>query len=114
VDLQSHAPPVPLEQGRKARRTARRLAEAAGERTGFVVIESAEPELKLYLSIGRPCLSGGLYPCQSASSIRTMVTDSQVRCEYRVSVRIAGAADVLVAALGTNDVTSQRKPSQFI
>lgn len=36
--------PVLLAQGRRARRTALRLAEAAGERSGLVVVESAEPE----------------------------------------------------------------------
>jgi hypothetical protein len=45
--------PVLLAQGRRIRRTALRLAEAAGERSGFVVIESALPELKL-LFVGTP------------------------------------------------------------
>ena len=49
--------PVLLAQGRRVRRTALRLTEAAGERSGLVVVESVEPELKL-LIVGDSTMAG--------------------------------------------------------
>jgi hypothetical protein len=55
--------PVLLAQGRRVRRTALRLAEAAGERSGLVVIESALPELKL-LFVGDSTIVGFPLPVE--------------------------------------------------
>ena len=58
--------PVLLAQGRRVRRTALRLAEAAGERSGLVVIDSSQPELKL-LFVGDSTMAGVGAKHQSAA-----------------------------------------------
>jgi lysophospholipase L1-like esterase len=124
--------PVLLAQGRRVRRTALRLAEAAGERSGLVVVESAEPELKL-LFVGDSTMAGVGVKHQSAalaSQVASILANRLIRSVRWQLVAKSGVntgqaleflngrellpADVLVTALGTNDVTSQRKPYQFI
>ncbi len=124
--------PVLLAQGRRVRRTALRLAEAAGERSGLVVIESALPELKL-LFVGDSTMAGVGVRHQSAalaSQVASILANRLVRSVRRQLLAKSGVntrqalefvkdrellpADVLVTALGTNDVTSQKKPYQFI
>ena len=124
--------PVLLAQGRRVRRTALRLAEAAGERSGLVVIESALPELKL-LFVGDSTMAGVGVRHQSAalaSQVASILANRLVRSVRWQLLAKSGVntgqalefvkdrellpADVLVTALGTNDVTSQKKPYQFI
>jgi lysophospholipase L1-like esterase len=124
--------PVLLAQGRRVRRTALRLAEAAGERSGLVVIDSSQPELKL-LFVGDSTMAGVGVKHQSAalaSQVASILANRLVRSVRWQLLAKSGVntgqafefvtgrellpADVLVTALGTNDVTSQRKPHQFI
>ena len=64
--------PVLLAQGRRVRRTALRLAEAAGERSGLVVIDSVQPELKL-LFVGDSTMAGvGVKPAHRNPSVRLL------------------------------------------
>jgi lysophospholipase L1-like esterase len=124
--------PVLLAQGRRVRRTALRLVEAAGERSGLVVVESAEPELKL-LFVGDSTMAGVGVKHQSAalaSQVASILANRLIRSVRWQLVARSGVntgqaleflngrellpADVLVTALGTNDVTSQRTPYQFI
>jgi len=124
--------PVLLVQGRGVRRTALRLAEAAGERMGLVEIAGDQPELRL-LFVGDSTMAGvgvrhqsAALAFQVASSLATRLRRT-VRWQLvaRSGVNTSQAlefvkgqellpADVLVTALGTNDVTSQRKLHQFI
>jgi hypothetical protein len=124
--------PVLLAQGQRVRRTALRLTEAAGERSGLVVIESALPELKLFF-VGDSTMAGVGVRHQSAalaSQVASILSNRLVRsvrwqlfAKSGVNTRQALEfvkdrellpADVLVTALGTNDVTSQKKPYQFV
>lgn len=124
--------PVLLAQGRRLRRTALRLSEAAGERSGTVTVQGSPPELKL-LFVGDSTMAGVGVPHQSAAlasqvasilaahlarSIRwQMVARSGINTSQAldfVNARELLPAHVLVTALGTNDVTSQRGPQHFI
>ncbi len=124
--------PVLLAQGRRLRRTALRLAEAAGERSGLVAVESPEPELRL-LFVGDSTMAGVGVRHQSAAlgsqvacllgerlgrSIRwQMVAKSGLNTRQALEFvrdRELSPAHVLITALGTNDVTSQRKLSEFL
>jgi lysophospholipase L1-like esterase len=124
--------PVLLAQGRRVRRTALRLAEATGERSGLVVVESAEPELKL-LFVGDSTMAGVGVKHQSAalaSQVASILANLLIRSVRWQLVAKSGVntgqaleflngrdllpADVLVTALGTNDVTSQRTSFQFV
>jgi lysophospholipase L1-like esterase len=124
--------PVLLAQGRRVRRTALRLPEAAGQRTGLIVIESVQSELKL-LFVGDSTMAGVGVRHQSAalaSQVASILANRLVRSVRWQLVAKSGVntrqalefvkdrellpADVLVTALGTNDVTSQRKSYQFI
>jgi lysophospholipase L1-like esterase len=124
--------PVLLAQGRKVRRTTLRLAEAAGQRSGLVVIESVHSELKL-LFVGDSTMAGVGVQHQTAalaSQVASVLANRLVRSVRWQLVAQSGVntsqalefvkgqellpADVLVTALGTNDVTSQRKSYQFI
>ena len=124
--------PVLLVQGRRVRRTALRLAEAVGERMGLVEIAGDQPELRL-LFVGDSTMAGVGVQYQSAalafqvaSSVATrlgrsvrwqLVAKSGVNTSQALEF-VKGPellpADVLVTALGVNDVTSQRSPYQFV
>jgi lysophospholipase L1-like esterase len=124
--------PILLAQGLRMRRTALRLEEAAGLRTGLVVIENDQSDLKL-LFVGDSTMAGVGVPHQTAalaSQVASILANRLVRSVRWQLVAKSGvntsqalelvqshellAADVIVTALGTNDVTSQRKPHQFI
>jgi lysophospholipase L1-like esterase len=124
--------PVLLAQGRRVRRTALRLPEAAGERSGLVVVEGAQSVLKL-LFVGDSTMAGVGVRHQSAalaSQVAGTLANRLVRSVQWQLVAKSGVntrqalefvkgrelspADVLVTALGTNDVTSQSKPQRFI
>jgi lysophospholipase L1-like esterase len=124
--------PALLAQGRIVRRTALRLAEAAGQRTGLIVIESPRSELKL-LFVGDSTMAGVGVQHQTdalafhVASILANRLGRSVRWQLAAKSGVntsqaldfvkdqeLSPADVLVTALGTNDVTSQRKPYQFI
>jgi lysophospholipase L1-like esterase len=124
--------PMLLAQGRRMRRTALRLPEAAGQRTGLVLIEGAPSELKL-LFVGDSTMAGvGVQHQASALAFQVasilanrmgrsvrwqLVAKSGVNTSQAlefVKGQTLLPADVLVTALGTNDVTSQTKPYQFV
>jgi lysophospholipase L1-like esterase len=124
--------PMLLVQGRRMRRTALRLPEAAGQRTGVFLNESSQPELKL-LFVGDSTMAGVGVQHQTAAlafqvaSILAAGLSRSVRWQLvaKSGVNTSQAfefikgqqllpADVLVTALGVNDVTSQKTPSQFV
>ena len=124
--------PVLLVQGRRVRRTALRLAEASGERMGFVEIEGGQSELKL-LFVGDSTMAGVGVQHQSAALALQVVSNVATRLGRSVRWQLVAksglttkqalefardhelyTADVLVTALGVNDVTSQRKPASFV
>jgi lysophospholipase L1-like esterase len=124
--------PVLLAQGSKMRRTTLRLPEAAGQRDGHILIGSEPTELRL-LFVGDSTMAGvGVehqtcaLPFQVATSLATRL-DRSVRWQTvaKSGINTSQAlefakgqallpADVVITALGTNDVTSQRKPDQFV
>jgi lysophospholipase L1-like esterase len=124
--------PILLAQGRRMRRTALRLPEAAGERSGLVVLGDDPTVLKL-LFVGDSTMAGvGVLHQTSALpfQVATILANRMVRSVQWQLVAKSGVntsqlltftkghallpADVLVTALGTNDVTSQRKPDRFV
>lgn len=124
--------PVLLIQGRRLRRTALRLPEAAGPRSGVEGCAALSPPLRI-LVIGDSSAAGvGVdeqaealaQPVARLLATRTgrpvawqLVAKSGVNTsEARVLLSHAelGPADFLVTALGTNDVTSQRAPARFL
>jgi lysophospholipase L1-like esterase len=124
--------PVLLAQGQKMRRTARRLAEAAGERTGVILTVSNQSELKL-LFVGDSTMAGvgvGHQKTALAFQVATVLAEKLGRSVRWQLIAKSGLktsqafefvnglelspADVLVTALGVNDVTSQRTSRQFV
>jgi lysophospholipase L1-like esterase len=124
--------PVLLAQGKKMRRTALRLPEAAGQRTGVVLCEGNKSELKL-LFVGDSTMAGVGVEHQIAAlafqvaSILAKQLGQRVRWQLvaKSGVNTSQAfefakgqelspADVLVTALGVNDVTSQKTSCQFV
>jgi hypothetical protein len=124
--------PVLLAQGKKMRRTALRLPEAAGQRTGVVLCEGNKSELKL-LFVGDSTMAGVGVEHQIAAlafqvaSILAKLLGQRVRWQLvaKSGVNTSQAfefakgqelspADVLVTALGVNDVTSQKTSCQFV
>jgi lysophospholipase L1-like esterase len=124
--------PVLLAQGKKMRRTALRLPEAAGQRTGVILSEGSRSELNL-LFVGDSTMAGVGVQHQTAalafqvSSILAKQLGRSVRWQLVAKSGITTSqafdfvkgqkllpADVLVTALGVNDVTSQRTPRQFV
>lgn len=122
--------PVLLIQGRRVRNTALRLPEAAGPRSG--VIGDAQNPLRI-LFVGDSSAAGvgvreqQLAWAQPAAEAVARMADRAVAWQLvarsGVNTREALAllkaapvqpADVLVTALGVNDVTSQRSARQFI
>jgi lysophospholipase L1-like esterase len=124
--------PLLLVQGKRMRRTALRLPEAAGERTGIVALEGGSCDLKL-LFVGDSTMAGvgvaeqtAALACQVASQLAQRLGRSirwqlvarsgidtgrvlELLNEYELQ-----PADVLITALGTNDVLSQRSSRQFV
>jgi lysophospholipase L1-like esterase len=124
--------PLLLAQGRSMRRTAMRLPEAAGQRTGIVLIQGDQSELSL-LFVGDSTMAGvGVQNQASALAFQVasilanrmgrsvrwqLVAKSGVNTSQAlglVHTQSLLPVDVVITALGTNDVTSQRKPDQFI
>jgi len=124
--------PVLFAQGKKMRRTALRLPEAAGQRTGVILSEGSRSDLKL-LFVGDSTMAGVGVRHQTAAlafqvaSILAKQLDRSVRWQLvaKSGINTSQAfefvkgqellpADVLVIALGVNDVTSQRTPRQFV
>jgi lysophospholipase L1-like esterase len=124
--------PVLLFQGRRMRRTALRLPEAAGQCTGVVMNEGSQSELKL-LFVGDSTMAGVGVQHQTAAlafqvaSILASNLDRSVRWQLAAKSGINTSqafelikgqplmpADVIVTALGVNDVTSQITPVQFV
>ena len=123
--------PALLLQGQHLRRTALRLPEAAGERSGFIPGTVSEP-LRL-LFVGDSSAAGVGVECQHEALAQQ--TAEIVARESKLSVRWcliakSGAstrdaielvkahpserADVVVSALGVNDVTAQNSSRRFV
>ena len=124
--------PILLAQGKWLRRTAIRLPEAAGPRDGTVGSESELPPVRLLFvgdssaaGVGVPHQHQALAP-QAASLLSSRLGRSvQWQLVARSGVNTSEVlslvarhelrpADLLITSLGTNDVTSQRKPGQFL
>lgn len=125
--------PILLMQARRLRRTALRLPEAAGPRYGSEGEPDAQqPPLRI-LVIGDSSAAGvGVedqtqalaQPVAKLLAIKLgrsvtwqLVAKSGVNTEESLALLTRsklGPADFLVTALGTNDVTSQRPPHQFL
>jgi len=124
--------PVLLAQARQVRRSALRLPEAAGERCGTVWAPGDDAPLRL-LFVGDSSAAGvGVAhqdqalasPCAVLLSRRigrtvqwSLVAKSGV--ETAQAIELLGAqvirpADIVVTALGVNDVTSQKTPQRFL
>jgi lysophospholipase L1-like esterase len=124
--------PVLLAQGKKMRRTALRLPEAIGQRTGVALSEGSKSELKL-LFVGDSTMAGVGVQHQTAAlafqvaSILAKQLGQEVRWQLvaKSGMNTSQAfelakgqelspADVLITALGVNDVTSQKTSRQFV
>ena len=125
--------PVLLIQARRLRQTALRLPEAAGPRCGSEGLQDAlQPALRI-LVVGDSSAAGvGVddqaqalaQPVAKLLAIKLgrpitwqLVAKSGVNTEESLALlrqSELGSADFLVIALGTNDVTSQRAPRQFL
>jgi lysophospholipase L1-like esterase len=124
--------PILLAQGRRMRRTALRLPEAAGERSGLVLAGDGLPVLRL-LFVGDSTMAGVGVSHQTSALAFQVATILANRLGRSVGWQLEAKsglntsqllkftkgqallpADVLVTALGTNDVTSQRKPDRFV
>lgn len=125
--------PVLLMQARRLRRTALRLPEAAGPRYGIEGEQDArQPPLRI-LVIGDSSAAGvgvedqtqalaqpvaKLLATKLGRSVKwQLVAKSGVNTEESLALLTHSElkpADFLVTALGTNDVTSQRAPGQFL
>lgn len=124
--------PILLAQGRRMRRTALRLPEAAGERSGLISVGD-EPSVLSLLFVGDSTMAGVGVSHQTSAlpfQVATILANRLARSVRWQLVAKSGLntsqllrftkgqalspADVLVTALGTNDVTSQRTPGQFV
>jgi len=124
--------PVLLAQGRKTQQTALRLPEASGERTGRIQRASNLSELRL-LFVGDSTMAGVGVRQQTealasltASNVAKQLNRSvswQLVAKSGVNTSHARSllectnvipADVLITALGTNDVICQTPPRRFI
>ena len=124
--------PILLIQGRRTRRTAIRLPEAPGQRHGNISLEGCDKPLQL-LFVGDSTMAGvGVRHQAAALASQTAIEVSHLLSR---SVRwqliaksglktgqILGLTrcrellhpDVLITALGCNDVIAQTKPGRFI
>jgi lysophospholipase L1-like esterase len=125
--------PVLLMQARQLRRTALRLPEAAGPRCGIEGLQdTGQPALRI-LIVGDSTAAGVGVDDQAQALARPvaqllaiklgrsvawqLVAKSGVNTEESLAFlreNELGPTDFLVTALGTNDVTSQRPPRQFL
>lgn len=124
--------PILLAQSRRLRKTALRLPEAAGPRAGSIPAAGATTPLRL-LFVGDSSAAGvGVDDQQQALALQasTFVANRldtpvewQLLARSGVTTQQAlgllqrtppAPADILITALGTNDVTSQRTHRQFI
>jgi lysophospholipase L1-like esterase len=122
--------PLLLWQGRRLRRTALRLPEAAGPRDGAVVAPSAQP-LRI-LVVGDSSAAGVGVDSQAQALAAQVARDVAMTTGRTVHWQLLArsgvntaealalvqaselqAADVVVTALGVNDVTSQVGPGRF-
>ena len=125
--------PVLLIQARRLRRTALRLPEAAGPRCGTEGLGDAQQLPLRILLVGDSSAAGvGVddqaqalaQPVAKLLAIKLgrpvtwqLVAKSGINTEESLALlrqSELGPADFLVTALGTNDVTSQRAPRQFL
>ena len=124
--------PLLLVQGRRARRTALRMPEAAGQRQGLIPHKGSDNTLNL-LFVGDSTMAGvGVDHQEAALASRTAVEVSallsrSVRWKVIAKTGLKTSqipaltkqeglldADVLITALGANDVLGQTKPHLFI
>lgn len=124
--------PLLLLQSRRLRKTALRLPEAAGPRTGSIAAVSSARPLRL-LFVGDSSAAGvGVGHQEQGLAIQTssllseklgMPVEWQLLAQSGVNTQQAlrllhrslpNPADILITALGTNDVTSQRTGKQFL
>jgi lysophospholipase L1-like esterase len=124
--------PVLLAQGRWVRRSTPQLPEAAGPRAGLVAIPGEAAPLRMLIvgdssaaGVGVDTQNEALAP-QAAELISqrfNMPVEWQLVAKSGVNTREAmeiianhelRQADLLVTALGVNDVTGQRSPRQFL
>ncbi|TCS36010.1 lysophospholipase L1-like esterase [Paucimonas lemoignei] len=124
--------PILLAQAKWLRTTALRLPEAAGPRSGVHAVEESVEAVRV-LFVGDSSAAGVGVPNQTQalayqaaerlSETLKINVHWQLIAKSGVNTKEAlelaeksdiHAADVLVTALGVNDVTSQRTPQQFI
>lgn len=125
--------PILLAQARWLRRTALRLPEAAGPRNGVEGESDSLAESLRILVVGDSSAAGVGVSEQTHALAQPVAKLLAARTRKRVTWQLVaksgvntrealdllqnsdlGAADYLVTALGTNDVTSQRRPAQFL
>jgi lysophospholipase L1-like esterase len=124
--------PLLLLQGRQVRRTAIRLPEAAGPRHGRILLEGTNRELKL-LFVGDSTMAGVGVTCQemalaSQTAVEVsgllsrpvrwqIIAKSGVKTDQILALVAKEElldADVLITALGVNDVLAQTEPRDFV
>jgi lysophospholipase L1-like esterase len=124
--------PLLLIQGRRARQTALRMPEAAGQRQGWIRHQGSDNTLNL-LFVGDSTMAGvGVAHQEAALASRTAVEVSgllsrSVHWQLIAKTGLKASqipdltkhedllhADVLITALGCNDVVAQTKPHQFV
>lgn len=124
--------PILLLQGRRVRRTAMRLPEADGARSGIEGSSYSGPPLHL-LVLGDSSAAGVGVERQSQALAQPLAQKLSARLTCPVAWQLVAKsgidtaevlslyeietlqpADVLVTALGVNDVTGQRKPNDFV
>jgi lysophospholipase L1-like esterase len=124
--------PLLLLQGRRARKTALHLPEADGERRGYVSNDGSAKPLNL-LFVGDSTMAGvgakhqraalGLLTAQEVSvslcrAVRWQIIARSGLKTSQMEGLVEGEdlldADVLITALGGNDVIAQTKPSKFV
>ena len=124
--------PVLLLQARRLRKTALRLPEAAGPRAGSISSSNSARPIRL-LFVGDSSAAGvGVETQEQALALQTsellaarldvpvewqLLAKSGVNTEQALRLlprSLVKPIDVLITALGTNDVTSQRSAAQFL
>lgn len=123
--------PALLLQGRHLRKTALRLPEADGDRSGLIEVEGTEPLRLLFVGDSSAAGVGVDWQhealAQQTAERVSAASRNSVRWELiaksgantRAAIELVKAhpsspADVMISALGVNDVTSQNSASQFI
>lgn len=124
--------PLLLAQGLRLRRSALRLPEAAGQRSGQIAGRNDEPPIRL-LFVGDSSAAGvGVAhqkealaaPCAMSLQRRTgRSVEWRLLAKSGINTAEAAAmlrqhslapADAIITALGVNDVTSQTTPGKFV